>query len=320
MRTFFRALIATIFLSCTLTHATTKVLDRVVAVVNNSIVTQHQLNAAVQQVKSNLKRAKVKTPSDKALREQVLQQLIMQDIQLELAKRNQISISDQDVDNAIAAMAKQNHISMKQLQNKITKSGGNFHDFRHELHKQLLTQKLQGLEVGAKIHISDQEVAQTRRMLKHQKMQVLYHLQNILIPLPPIPSTAAVQAAKQEANTILLKLKNGADFKQIAVSHSSADNALEGGDLGWRHLAEMPDAFAAAARTAQMGDVLGPIRTANGFHLLKVLAIKNKTKTKALSDNDIRNMLYRRKMLEQVQLWLQALRGNAYVKMIPSTK
>lgn len=293
-----------------------KLLDRIVAVVSNRVITQSQLDSNIRQVKANLSRTGVKAPPEAALKEQVLQHMITQNLQLQLAKRNQLTVTSSEVTAAIKRMAKQNKLTLKTLHQQVEQHGGNFTEFKHNIRDQLIVEKLQQMEVGPKVNITPQDIKTMKKALAAKSTQAEYHLLNILIPLPAIPSTQQVQAAEKQAETIVMQLKNGGNFKSIALANSSDQNALKGGDLGWRPLAALPDVFANSVHTLKTGQLAGPFRATNGFHILKVAGIRHQSNDKPASDAEIKNLLYRKKFLEQLQTWLQGLQGNAYIKVI----
>jgi peptidyl-prolyl cis-trans isomerase SurA len=298
--------------------ADTKPLDKIVAIVNTTVITESQVDKEVVVTKNQLKSNHVPLPSEQELRDQVINNLIAENIQLLLAKRVNITVSDKEVDDTVEGIAKRNNMSAEMMKTYITKSGVSFADYRNKIKTQMILRRLQQEEFAGKITVTDQEMAQFLNEYKDvHDPNAAYHLQNILIPLSDNPSPKEVQNARDKALKILQSVKNGKDFRQAALANSADKNALHGGDLGYRQLAELPDIFAQQAKNMKPGQVVGPIRAPNGFHLLKLIDIKQ-TKQQ-LTNDQVKMFIYERKFNEKVQEWAHKLRNNAYIKIIGAT-
>ena len=250
-------------------------LDKVVAVVNDNVITASELASQVAVLRQQLAAKNMQLPSDTVLRKQVLQHLIDENLQLQLAKRNDITIDNTDLNEAIAKIAENNKLSLTQLREIVVKQGLDWETYRENVRKEMLITRIQQKAVGPDVVVSSQQVEDYLKIYEHDKKteQQTYHLQNIVVPLSEAPTPDEVNRAKKKAESLLLKIKRGDDFNQLAIAESSGEYALEGGDLGDRHLAELPEVFSQHVIHMQVGEVAGPIRTGNGFQLIKLVAV-----------------------------------------------
>ncbi len=295
------------------------VLDSIVAKVNDQIITNSSLIQRANQFASQLKAEKIKLPSRPEFLSQVLEMMITETLQLQMAQRAGITVSDTEVQQAINGLAQEQHVTNAQMKQSLTKHGVSYKEFVKNIKDQLTVQKLQKEAVVAQVTISPAEVnAYLHSALNSNKSLYLYHVEDILISVSSEPTPMEIQAAKQKADDILMQLKTGANFRTLAVAQSSGQQAMSGGDLGWRSLAELPTIFAQQIAHMQTGGLAGPIHTANGFHIIHLIGIKrNPTipSDKALKDR-VSQMLYRQKVEEKLQIWIQQLRAQAYVKIL----
>lgn len=267
-------------------------LDKVVAVVNDGVITASELDAQVKLLKEQITAKKMQLPPDAVLRKQVLQHLIDVDLQLQLAKRNDVTVDSTDLNDAIAKIAGNNHITITQLREELAKQGLNWETFRENIRKEILISRVQQKAVGQEVAVTAEQVED---YLKHSKndnnTQQTFHLQNIVIPLPEEPTTEQLKKARQKATELLSKIRRGDDFNRIAIAESSGEFALEGGDLGARHLAELPDIFAKQVINMSVGQVAGPIRTGNGFQLIKLIAVNGAEQHHQVTKTHVRHIL-----------------------------
>lgn len=296
-------------------------INRIVALVNNSVITQTQLDQQLATVRAQLQQHHVQAPSDNQLIQQVLSQLINRQLQLQLAQRNHIQASNQEINQAIQAIAQQNQASTSQLYQQQAALGLSRQAFRQQMREDVVIQKLQRDAMSSQITVTPQEINNyIKRAQQDPQSQQQYHLADILVALPSAPSPKQISMAQQRANQLLDQLHKGANFQQLAAAHSGGQNALKGGDLGWRALGELPDAFESSVATLKSGSVAGPIRTGNGFHIIKLLAVRTPSTTaKTISSaqkTQVEQMIFQQKMLEALQSWIAQLRAQAYVKIM----
>jgi peptidyl-prolyl cis-trans isomerase SurA len=251
-------------------------LDTVVAEVNDSVITRSELEQHVTETKQQLEARQVAMPPENILRKQVLQHLIDVHLQLQLAKNNNIAVEDEELNDIIKNIATQNKLSLEDMRAELTKHGIDWNHYRENIRKEVLLSRIQQSAVGKDIHISDSQIeSYLKDAIQEQAGQKKYHLQNILVPLSDEPSPEEVAAARQKAEKLKALLAQGEDFSQMAIRESSDEYALEGGDLGERYLAELPDVFAKIVTDMKMNEVQGPIRTGNGWQLIKLVSIND---------------------------------------------
>lgn len=294
-------------------------LDTMVAVVNDDVITTSELNEAVGIMKSQIASQNISAPADSVLKKQVLDQLINKKLQLQLAKQAGVDITDAEMNKAVGMIAKQNNISVDTLYEKLKQEGMSTTEYRSELHDQLLVQKLQQQEVASKITISPQEVATFMNSHAWQtNSSHEYRIEDILIPVADSPTPDDLSAAKKRAVALLAKLKSGTDFHSVAQSESGNKNALQGGDLGWRQLPEIPTAFTTEVSHMRKDEVAGPIQTPNGFHLIKLADIRSLSNDKqVLNRKAVENQLLQQKFEEAMVSWVSKLRSQAFVNIQP---
>ena len=272
-------------------------LDKVVAIVNDNVITESELNSQIAILRQQITAKNMALPSEKVLRKQVLQHLIDVDIQLQLAKRNEITIDSTELNETILKIAENNKISLTRLREEIVKQGLSWEDYRENIRKEMLMNRLQQRAVGKEVVVSSQQVDDYLKTASHKEnTNQTYHLQNIVIPLPEEPTTEQLTKAKEKARVLLAKINKGDDFNRMAIAESSGEYALEGGDLGERHLAELPEIFAQKVIVMKVGDVAGPIRTGNGFQLIKLVAIGGEDGTHLVVKTHVRHILLKQDM------------------------
>lgn len=293
-------------------------LDHIIAVVNDNVITSTELNTQVNSIQKTLKQRHTPLPPKNILRRQVLEHMINVEIELQMAKQMGIELDSHDIDDAIGRIAQQNHISVDTLRQNVEAQGLTWKNYRQQIKKEMIISKLQQKAAG-QILITDQQVNNflTSNMGSSGAHMAnnAYHLEDIVIPLPAEPSSQEVLSTKKRADVVLAKLKKGANFNELAVAESSGKNALQGGDLGFRQLAELPEAFASQVVSMKPGELAGPIRTANGWHIIKLVAIEGSQANGVPSKDQVRNLLYQRKYNENIENWLMRIRNNAYVKI-----
>lgn len=267
-------------------------LDRVVVVINDGVITASELDAQVEILKKQIIAKQMQLPSDAVLRKQVLQHLIDVNLQLQLAKRNNITVDSADLNDAIAKIASNNHLTLTQLREEISKQGLSWQDFRENIRKEMLMSRVQQKAINTDISVSSKQIEDYLKAAKNDnKIQQAYHLQNIVIPLPEEPTTEQLRQASRKASDLLAKINHGDDFNRLAIAESSGEFALEGGDLGERHLAELPDVFAKRVIHMRVGQVEGPIRTGNGFQLIKLIAVTGGGEKHQVTKTHVRHIL-----------------------------
>ena len=267
-------------------------LDKVVAVVNDNVITASELDAQIDALKQQLTAKHMQLPPEDVLRKQVLQHLIDVDLQLQLAKNNNMTVDRSELDESISKIAEQNHLTLTQLREEVTKQGLTWEGYRENIQREMLISRIQQRSVGHDVVVSSQQVDDYLKTTDNNaKTEQLYHVANIVIPLPEEPTTVQLNKAREKAYLLLKKIKQGGDFNQLAIAESSGEYALEGGDLGERHLAELPEIFANKVIEMKEGEVAGPIRAGNGFQLIKLVSIKENKEHHEVTKTHARHIL-----------------------------
>jgi len=267
-------------------------LDKVVAIVNEQVITQSELDEQTALIRQQIMAKQSAMPSDQILQKQVLQHLIEVDLQLQMAKNHDIVVDAQELDETIAGIAERNHLTLTQLREILEKQGMPFDAYRDNMRKEMVMHRLQQKAVSKDIVVSNQQVEDfLKTAALTQKINQLYHVQNILIPLSEAPTSTQVQKAFMKAQALLIKIKQGSDFSSLASTESNSEYLLESGDLGERHLAELPSMFAEHLATMSTGDVSPPIRTGNGVQLIKLLALNEQTERHEVVKMHVRHIL-----------------------------
>lgn len=269
-----------------------QMLDKVVAIVNNDVITSSELDAQVELSKKQLMAQKASVPNEIVLRKQVLQHLVDVQLQMQLAKQNGLAIDAAELNDSIERIATMNHIKLSQLREEIGKQGIGWEEYRETVRKEMLLARLQQKAVGREVQITNEQVEHYLKTAgKVDQPNLTYHLQNIVIPLSEAPTPSEIIKAKAQVSLLLDKIKKGADFSQLAIEQSTSDLVLEGDDLGERHLAELPDIFAREVVRMKKDQVVGPLRTGNGFQLIKLVAIGGETLQHVITQTHARHIL-----------------------------
>jgi peptidyl-prolyl cis-trans isomerase SurA len=273
-------------------QAKAQALDGIAAVVNESIITKSELEKQVKMIEKQIQQSSHTTPDRAALEKQVLEHLITTEVQLQMAKRTGIQVDDIALDNAIENIAKQNQMSVTQLREAIAMEGLDYNHYRNNLRHQMIMSQLQQRDLQHDIQVSEQEINQFLQSPNGLGGMITeYRLGHILIPLSEAPSPEELETASQKVQLIVEKLKNGADFAQIALSESKGEHALHGGDLGWRKLPEMPTIFEKIVVNLKINEIPEPIRSSNGIHVIKLLDKRNAAAVAGHAKTSVRHIL-----------------------------
>ncbi|MDY0887690.1 peptidylprolyl isomerase SurA [Kosakonia sp. CFBP8986] len=272
--------------------AAPQVVDKVAAVVNNGVVLESDIDGLMQSVKANAGQAGQQLPDDKTLRHQILERLIMDQIILQMGTKMGVKVTDEQLDAAIADIAKQNNMTMDQMRSRLAYDGMNFSTYRNQIRKEMIISEVRNSEVRRRVTVLPQEVESLAQQVGNQNdASTELNLSHILIPLSENPTSAQVNEAEAQARSIIEQARNGADFGKLAITYSADQQALKGGQMGWGRIQELPSVFAQALSTAKKGDVLGPIRSGVGFHILKVNDLRGQSKSISVTEVHARHIL-----------------------------
>ena len=274
-------------------------LDSIVAVVNDDIVLQSDLTTRLVKVQQQFANDQTNMPDLEALTSQVLDQLIIENLQLQLATKKGVYIADPSLDLAIERIAKNNGLSLPELAQAIADTGETMVQFRAKIRQELTINEIQASSVNRRIRISEHEIDRYLASNQGQKLaDTEYEIGHILISLSAQPDAQELEIAKEKLNAINSALEQGIEFSSVAATHSDALNALKGGNLGWRKGSQLPELFAEPIKTMSTGEVSSPIRNGSGFHVIKLInkrgvSIQTVAQTKAnhllILPNEIRS-------------------------------
>ncbi len=265
--------------------------DRILVVVNDDVITQSELDARIPVVKKQLAMQRIRLPADEILQKQLLERMILERLQMQIASQAGIKISEEKVDSAMQNLAEQNHMTPKKFTEMLSREGMPLEKFRDQLRTQLTIQQLLEKEINNNIVVSDNEVENF--LTYHGDADVEYNLSHILISVPEKSSPEVIQAAKNRAEKLVEQLKQGEDFEQAAVANSQDQKALEGGNLGWTKAGELPGLFVEALEKLQPGEISEPLRSSAGFHILKLNDKRGGNQPHAVTQSLVRHILIR---------------------------
>ncbi|EIR1763645.1 peptidylprolyl isomerase SurA [Salmonella enterica] len=272
--------------------AAPQVVDKVAAVVNNGVVLESDVDGLMQSVKLNAGQAGQQLPDDATLRHQILERLIMDQIILQMGQKMGVKITDEQLDQAIANIAKQNNMTMDQMRSRLAYDGLNYSTYRNQIRKEMIISEVRNNEVRRRITVLPQEVDALAKQIGTQNdASTELNLSHILIALPENPTSEQVNDALRQAESIVEEARNGADFGKLAITYSADQQALKGGQMGWGRIQELPGIFAQALSTAKKGDIVGPIRSGVGFHILKVNDLRGQSQSISVTEVHARHIL-----------------------------
>ena len=272
--------------------AAPQVVDKVAAVVNNGVVLESDVDGLMQSVKLNAGQAGQQLPDDATLRHQILERLIMDQIVLQMGQKMGVKVSDDQLDQAIANIAKQNNMSMDQMRSRLAYEGINYNTYRNQIRKEMLISEVRNNEVRRRITVLPQEVEALAKQIGDQNdASTELNLSHILIALPENPTSDQVAAAEEQAKSVVEQARSGANFGKLAITYSADQQALKGGQMGWGRIQELPGIFAQALSTAKKGDIIGPIRSGVGFHILKVNDMRGQSQSISVTEVHARHIL-----------------------------
>lgn len=245
--------------------------DRIVAVVNKEVITLSELEQAVEMAQRELSRRGTPVPDRSVLEHQMLERLILNKAQLQLARNSGLRVDELQLDRAVERIAESNKMTLAEFRKALENDGAAFDSWREQVREQMLLTRLREREVDDKVQVSDTELDLFLEQMKSRPEAVEYELAHILISVPDQASPERIQAARDRADKALAAAQGGANFASLAASYSDAPDALQGGALGWRSEDRLPELFATALAKLKPGDVSPVLRSPAGFHILKLV-------------------------------------------------
>ncbi|HEV8695358.1 MAG TPA: peptidylprolyl isomerase [Lysobacter sp.] len=248
--------------------------DRIAAVVDDDVILRSELDRAVSNISHQYAGRENQLPPRDVLERQVMERLVLMKLQLARAEQTGVRVTDQEIDGAITNIARQNNASVEQLRQQLAKEGDSYDDFRSSIRDELIVQRLRQRFAQSRISVSEAEIDAALAAQKSAGVQ--FHLAHILVALPEGATPDQIKTAKGKIEGIAGLLDRGEmDFSAAAVRYSDSPNALEGGDLGWRSIDEIPTAFGSLIKNMKPGDVSASLRGASGFQLVKLVEVRD---------------------------------------------
>ncbi|HJS91353.1 MAG TPA: peptidylprolyl isomerase [Steroidobacteraceae bacterium] len=274
-------------------------LDRVAAVVNDGVVLESEVDDQIRDVTARLQAQNMALPPESVLHKQVLDRLIVQRIELEQAKQDGITISDDQLNSALADVAKRNGIPFSDLPTALSQQGIDYGSYREEMRQELTIGLLRQRDVLQRIVVTPREIDQfLARQATHPSSNEEYNVSHILIAVPPNATPAQLAQAQQRANDVYQRASKGEDFGKLAVAYSNSEDALEGGSLGWRQGSELPTFLSSLILGLKPGQVGGPLRTPTGFHIVKLNQTRTQEKKEIVQQVHVRHILLKTNALQ----------------------
>ncbi len=268
-------------------------LDRIAAVVDDDVVMQSEVESRIKQIKAQIAGSPDgRVPPDDVLTKQIIDRLIIESLQIQMAERGGIKVSDGELNEAMRGIADQNRLTLAEFQQAIARDGISYADMRDQIRREIMIGRVQKSIMRRRIQITENDI---RNFLESEVGEVItadeYRLAHILLPIPSKATGDQVKKVEREANQLMEALDAGADFQSLAVEKSAGQNALEGGDLGWRKPLQLPTMFSDIAQEMAVGEIRGPIKSGSGFHLIKLLETRGANAEGQIKQTQCRHVL-----------------------------
>jgi peptidyl-prolyl cis-trans isomerase SurA len=275
-----------------------RLVDRIVAIVNDEVITNNELQTRMHIAEAQLKRQNIALPARPVLTRQVLERMIIDRAQLQLAKETGVRVDDATVNAAIARIADQNGMTLPQFRERLDKEGLPFGRFREDIRDDIVMRRLRDREVDSKIQIGEGEIDNfLAEKAGIEANSAEYQVAQILLRVPENANADAIEAVRKRAEALVAQIRDGAEFAKLAASYSAAPEALAGGELGWRTAERMPTLFFEAVKDLKPGELAPVLRSPGGFHVLKLVgkrsALEAKLATGPVQQSHVRHILLR---------------------------
>ena len=247
-------------------------LDRIVAVINDDVIMRSELAVKIRGVTTQMEEQNIPLPPLDILQKQVLDRLIMTKLQIQMAQNTGIRVDDETLNRTISNIARENELSLNQFREILEQDGYGYENFRREIRDEILISRLQQRQVDNRVIVTDREIDNYLSNQEHQgETDIEFHIAHILIAIPEGASTRQLTRARETAEQALSELQGGADFANMAATYSDGQQALDGGDLGWRKAGQVPTLFADFISDMEVGGLSGIIKSPSGYHIIKLL-------------------------------------------------
>lgn len=250
----------------------TVVMDEIAVVVDDDVIMASEIDSRRRAVVGQLKGQNQRIPPEDIMREQIIERLILESLQLQMAQRAGIRVSDEELNSALASVAAQNNMTLAQFSVEIEKDGISYIEMRDQIRREIAISRIQQGVMRNRIQVTEQEV---NNFLESDMGKIVtadeYRLAHILLPFSENAESDEIAKVKFDAESLIQEIYDGADFRSLAIERSTAADALEGGDLGWRKAVQLPTMFSDIANDMEIGDIKGPIRSGSGYHVVTLL-------------------------------------------------
>lgn len=265
-------------------------IDRIIAVVDDNVILQSELEQQIRMAQSEMRDRGITPPSADNLRSQVLERLILMRLQTERAKEAGIKVDDRELNEVMSNIAAQNKMTLPQLAESVKSEGMDYTTLREQVRQQVLANRVRQKEVDSRVVVTDQDIDQFLAANGNED-QTEYHLAHILVAIPDAASPEVREKARLKAEGVLKKLKAGDDFAQVAIANSDGQQALQGGDLGWRKTSALPTVFANAVPKLKAGEVSSIIEASNGYNIIKLVEKREAGERQTVTETQARHIL-----------------------------
>ncbi len=268
--------------------------DRIVAVVNDEVITQNDLTERVGLVTKQLQRQGNQLPASDVLSRQILERMINDMLQAQLAKETGIKVDDATLDRTIERIAQENNLAMADFRTALERDGVKYPRFREDIRNEILLARLREREVENGVVVTDAEVeTEMARQAREATSDAEFNIAHVLVLVPPQATPDQIEQRRRRALLALSELRRGSNFAQVAATYSDAPDALQGGNLGWRPSARLPALFLETLEKLNPGDVSDILRSPNGFHVVKLLEKRGKAAATGVQQTHVRHILLR---------------------------
>ncbi len=279
------------FLSSTSKIACAEALDKIVAIVEDDVILQHELQSEIAAITQKIQASHTPMPPDYVLKKQVLEKMIIEKLQRQLAERAGLNLTEEMLTSSATDIAQRNNMTLEQFKDELKRQGLSYQSFLDNMRSEIVINQLRAKEIGERVKVTDREIEHFIETEEKGGNEIgQYHLGHILVAVKEGASSSDIQKAKSKAEALVKELRTGQDFKKTAMSSSDDSNALNGGDLGWRGKNDVPTLFADVVTKMTSGDVSDPIRSPSGFHIVKLLENKG-VGTQMVTKSKVRHIL-----------------------------
>lgn len=266
-------------------------IDRIVALVEQSVITEKELNDRIKTLINQLNKQKIEIPPTDVLQKQMIERMVLEKLQISFAQQTGLKVEDALLDKTIERIAEQNKLDLAEFKKALASEGLSYRRFREDLRNEILLSRLKEREVDSKLNITEAEVENYLSLQSKEQQSDEYNLSHILIRTPEDASPNKLAELKRKADDAFNQIKSGKDFAQVSAALSDAPNALEGGQLGWKNITQLPSLFADAVRNLKPGQTTEILRSANGFHIIKLNERRGGSSPLVITQSHLRHIL-----------------------------